>query len=94
MSDAVDLLAFLGQLGGVDLALRRSDGTLAVAAVNLADGRQLIAIGRTYRAGGCVILDPTEEEMAVARDGNLWQLWTSDRAEHISDLQTMLEPIA
>ncbi len=92
MSDAVELLACLGKLGAVDVVLHRFDPTLAVAVVQLPDDRRVIALERTYRPGAYVILDPTEEEMDVARGGDLWQLWGSERAQDVLDLRQSLGP--
>ena len=34
---------------------------------------------RTYREGVVYILDPSEEEIDIVREGDLWKLWNSDR---------------
>jgi hypothetical protein len=80
MSNAITLVALLAELGGAELTLRREEATMAVACVVLAGGRQLLALERTYREGTCVLLDPTPEELELARSGDLWQLWNSDRS--------------
>ena len=79
MSDALTLVGLLAELGAVKVIDQRNDETLAVAVVGLPDGRRLLAIERTYREGIGIITDPTEEELRVAREGDLWQLWNSDR---------------
>lgn len=91
MPDAVDLLAILAELGAINLVLHRSDPTLEVAVVPLPDDRRILAVERTYRPGVCVIVDPTDEEMDVARKGDLWQLWNSDRAKDLLELRPSLE---
>ncbi len=90
MSDAVELLACLGKLGAVDVVLHRFDSTLAVAVVQLPDDRRAIALERTYRPGVYVILDPTDEEIGTAREGDLWRLWNSERAKDVLDLRQSL----
>ncbi len=81
MSDAVALLHVLSELGAFDLVLRRTDGVLDVAVVDLPEDRRVLAVERTYREGVCLILDPTPEEIAIAHEGDLWKLWNSDRAK-------------
>jgi hypothetical protein len=73
------LLELLSEVGGADLSLRREDFCVAVALIALPEGRQVLTIERTYRPGICAILDPTQEEVEVARNGDLWQLWNSER---------------
>ncbi len=87
MSDAVALLQVLAELGGIDLTLHRTDGVLAVAVVHLPEDRQMLAVERTYRPGVCVILDPTPEEVSVAREGDLWKLWNSERAQDLDSIE-------
>ena len=45
--------------------------------------RQILVITfrarRTYREGVIYTLDPSEEEIEIAREGDLWKLWNSDR---------------
>lgn len=80
MSDAITLLQLLGNLGGAELVLSREATTIAVAIVALPPGRSLLALERTYREGIRIILDPTPEELEIARSGDPWQLWSSDRS--------------
>lgn len=80
MHEAISLVGLLAELGGAELVLRREDTVLAVAVVGLSGGRQMLAVERTYREGIRVILDPTPEDLEIARSGDLWQLWSSDRA--------------
>ncbi len=87
MPDAIDLLAILDELGAVDLVLHRSDATLEVAVVQLPNDHRVLAVERTYRPGVCVLVDPTEEEMDVAREGDLWRLWNSERAKDVLELE-------
>lgn len=75
------LIELLAELGGTDLLLRRTEADLAVAVIVLREGRQLLAIERTYREGIGIILDPTAEEIETARKGDLWTLWNSDRRQ-------------
>lgn len=86
MSEALSFVEFLFELGAEELELSRSDATLAVAIVGLGDRRRLLAIERTYRAGVKIIFDPAEKEVQIARDGNLWDLWNSDRARHVDSM--------
>lgn len=58
---------------------RRNDTTLAVLVLVFPNARRLMLLERTYREGLTAIMDPTEAEMAIARGGDLWQLWNSDR---------------
>ena len=80
MSETLTFVEFLFRLGATELVVSRTEPTLAVAVVALADGCRLLAIERTYREGLCVLFDPTDEEVDIARSGDLWQLWSSDRA--------------
>ena len=77
------LVELLAELGQAQLSVHRNAGTLAVAVFEL-QGRQLLVIERTYREGVCVILEPTPEEIEIARSGNLWDLWNSDRAKGLA----------
>jgi hypothetical protein len=78
---ALTLVQLLAELAGAELAFQRvaEEDLLAVAVVSLPGGRQLLAIERTYREGIGVLLDPTPEELEIARAGDLWQLWNSER---------------
>ncbi len=81
MSDALSFVDLLKELAGAELRLRREGDSCLIDAVSLelADGRQILAVQRSYRDGVRVIFDPTPEELAIARDGDLWELWNSDR---------------
>ncbi len=83
MSDTISFLELLAELGGATLTLQRNDATIAAAVIALPAGRQILAIERTYREGLCIILDPTPEELETAGNGNLWDLWNSDRARDL-----------
>ena len=74
------LIQLLGELAGLEIELRRRETTLATALLKRPDGRRLLLLERTYREGIVYILDPSEEEMEVARERDLWNLWNSDRA--------------
>jgi hypothetical protein len=78
---ALTLLALLARLGGAELEERWADATVAAGLLRLGGGRRLLVVERTYREGIRVLLDPTESELAAARNGRLWDLWNSDRAE-------------
>jgi len=58
---------------------RETESLLAVAVFSFQD-RQLLTVERTYRDGTHVIVDPTPEEIEIARSGELWDLWNSKRA--------------
>jgi hypothetical protein len=77
------LVELLANLGGVRLSFRRDGATLAAAVLELPGERQVLVIERTYRQGICAIVDPTPEESETARNGDLWQLWNSERAERL-----------
>jgi len=42
-------------------------------------GRQILIIERVYRNGTEILLDPTPEEVEIARSGDLWKIWNSGR---------------
>jgi hypothetical protein len=73
------LIELLGELAGVKIERRRHTATLAMALLRRPDGRRLLLLERTYREGVVYILDPSEEELEVAQEGDLWKLWNSDR---------------
>jgi len=79
MSGAVSLVDLLTQVAGAELAFQREHDLLVVAILALPNGRQVLAIERAYRGGIGVLLDPTPEEVEIARNGELWQLWNSER---------------
>ncbi len=79
MKHASSLIELLGELAGVEVEFRRSDETLATAIVRTPDGRRLIFVERTYREGVGFILDPSEAELQIAREGDLSRLWNSER---------------
>ena len=76
---AISLVEPLTQLAGADLSFRREDEDdflgLAVAVLVLPTGRQVLFVERMYRDGTGVLLDPTPEDLEIARCGNLWSLW-------------------
>ena len=73
------LIQLLGELAGLEIEHRRYATTLATALLKRPDGRRLLLLERTYREGVVYILDPSEEEMEIAREGDLWKLWNSER---------------
>ncbi len=73
------LIQLLGELAGLEIEHRRHATTLATALLKRPDGRRLLLLERTYREGVVYILDPSEQEVEVAREGDLWKLWNSDR---------------
>jgi hypothetical protein len=84
MRDNITLAGLLAELMGAELSFQREDdlelATLVVAVLTLPGGRQVIAVQRTYRDGIRVLIDPTPEELEIARDGDLWKLWNSERS--------------
>jgi hypothetical protein len=80
MSDAISLVELLNRVSGAQLEFRREDDLLAVAVLTLPGSRQVLVIERTYRGGIRVLLDPTPEEVEIARIGALWQIWNSERS--------------
>lgn len=80
MSDAMSLVELLSQVSGAQVDFRREDDLLAVAVLSLSVGRRALVMERTYRGGTRVLLDPTLEEVEIARNGDLWQIWNSDRS--------------
>lgn len=84
MGGNITFAELLATLGGAELSFQREDdvelASLAVAVFTLSSGRQVIAIERTYRDGIHVVIDPTPEELEIARTGDLWKLWNSERS--------------
>jgi hypothetical protein len=84
MRGNITFAELLATLGGAKLSFQRQDdvelASLAVAVFALPSGRQVIAIERTYRDGIRVVIDPTPEELEIARNGDLWRLWNSERS--------------
>ncbi|HSS48913.1 MAG TPA: hypothetical protein VLX28_08200 [Thermoanaerobaculia bacterium] len=80
------LVELLAEVASVELVLRREDSVLAVAVVATPTGRRVLALERTYRDGIHVLLDPTEEEIEIARSGDLWKLWNLDRTMYLSSV--------
>lgn len=80
-----ELLEALG--GQVELCDQR-DG-YRVAVVVMPAERRLLATERDHRQGIKLILDPTDEETHQARDGDLHELWESERASPLYGLVTL-----
>jgi hypothetical protein len=77
------LVQLLAELGGAQLEFRREDALLSAAVLVLPQGRRLIAMERTYREGIHILLDPTPEELATVRQGDLWTVWNSERGQSL-----------
>jgi hypothetical protein len=76
---AVTLAELLAQLSGAELSFRREADLLGVVLLMLPAGRQILIIERVYRDGTQILLDPTPEEVELARNGDLWKIWNSER---------------
>jgi len=74
----------LEELGRAETLVHREDSLFVVAVLDFA-GRLVLTIQRTYRDGIGVLLDPTPEEVEIARSGDLWRLWNSERAQLLID---------
>jgi len=48
--------------------------------VQLADGRRLLVVERTYREGSTAIVDPSDQETARCR-ADPWMAWNSPRGK-------------
>lgn len=88
MSQALTFVDLLFRLGASEVQHRRTDADamLAVVVVGLGEGRRVLGIERTYRDGLRILFDPTDQEVEIARSGDLWQLWNSDRVVSVSSL--------
>ena len=73
------LIELVGEIAGVEIERRQHTATLARALRKIPDGRRLLLLERTYREGVVYILDPSEDGVDVAREGDHWKLWNSDR---------------
>src|SRR5215213_1738597 len=91
---AISLVELLTQLAGAELSFRREDESdlLAVAVMVLPTGRQVLFVERTYRDGTGVLLDPTSEEIEIARSGNLWSLWNEERTRRLAPASWTFDP--
>jgi len=74
------LVELLEELGRAETLVQREDSLLVVAVLDFA-GRLVLTIQRTYRDGIGVLLDPTPQEVEIARTGSLWSLWNSERTQ-------------
>src|SRR5687767_14725818 len=94
MGDAISLVELLTQLAGAELSFRREseNDLLAVTILVLPTGRQFLFVERTYRDGTGVLLDPTPEELEIARCGNLWSLWNEERTRFLAPASWIFEP--
>jgi hypothetical protein len=84
VSKALTLAELLAQVAGAELSFRREDDLLGVVLLALPAGRQLLIIERVYRDGTEIILDPTPEEVEMARSGDLWKIWNSERPRYLA----------
>jgi hypothetical protein len=75
----VTLVELLAQLTGAELSFRREADLLGVVVLVLPGGCQVLVIERVYRDGTGILLDPTPEELEIARSGDLRQIWNSER---------------
>ena len=75
------LLNLLTSYAGAWVVERGNDPCLASALITFPDGGRLIVLERTYREGIRVIQAPTEGEISRMEGTQLWDLWSSDRAE-------------
>lgn len=94
MSYAIGVVELLAQLAGAELSFRREDeeSWMAVTILALPSGRQVLFVERTYRDGTGVLLDPTPEELEVARSGDLWSLWNEERTRQLAPASWSFEP--
>lgn len=89
MSNALSFVELLEEIAGGELRLRRDAedfGDLIAACVELRNGRKVLAVERSYRDGIHVIIEPTPEELEIARGGDLWKLWNSERSRLLISL--------
>jgi hypothetical protein len=84
MALSMTLTELFAETVGAKLELQREEDLYAMGILALPNGRRMIVIERTYRDGIHVILDPTQDELAVARDGNLYQLFSSERGSFLA----------
>jgi hypothetical protein len=80
----VTLAELLAQVAGAELSFRREADLFGVSVLVLPEGRQMLLIERIYRDGTGVLLDPTPEEVEIARVGELGQIWNSERRSLLS----------
>jgi hypothetical protein len=94
MGYAIGLIELLALLAGAELSFRREDeDDLYVATVLVfPNGRQVLFVERTYRDGTGVLLDPTSEDLEIARTGNLWSLWNDERKRLLASASWSFEP--
>jgi len=93
---AISLVELLAQLSGAELSCRREDEDdflgLAATVLILPTGRQVLFVERTYRDGTGVLLDPTSEDLEIARSGDLWSLWNDERTRRLAPASWTFEP--
>lgn len=84
MAHDMTLVELFAETVGAKLELQREEDLYAMGILALPNRHRVIVIERTYRDGIHVILDPTQEELNVARDGSLHQLWSSERGSYLA----------
>src|SRR4029079_10027955 len=95
MAPYMTLVELFAETVGAKLELQREEDLYALGVLAFPNGRRVIVIERTYRDGIHAILDPTQEELAAARDGDLHQLWSSERGSYLASAlrhQTVMFP--
>jgi hypothetical protein len=73
------VLEVLGRAGNVEIIHRGTDPCLAVVIVMLRTGPAIL-MERTYREKLMWIENPTSEQIAQAREGDVWKLWAAENA--------------
>lgn len=72
------LIELLRELAALHVELLRSTEAITAALLRRPDGRRLLLLERTYRDGVVYLLDPSDDEIELARHGDLWTLWNSE----------------
>lgn len=78
------LLELLADHETIKLETRRDDPCLHGAFIAFGNERRLIIVERTYREGMVALLDPTEEEVRIFHEGDLWTIWNSDKGRDMA----------
>lgn len=94
MGYAIGLVELLTELAGAELSFRREneDELFVVTVVALPNGSQALFVERTYRDGTGVLLDPTPEDLEIARTGDLGSLWNDERKRLLAAASWSFEP--
>lgn len=81
------LLLFLTTFCELEIELSRIGNLIALVLLKRKEGRRVILTQRLYRDGVCILEDPTEEELEMAReDKDLISIWNSPRSQYMSEL--------